>query len=187
MAFSIVITVLILVAILATLALGLSTEFFTMRMPSGPDTMGLIIPVLAGGLAALLTLLAAWVGIGRGAFGWISANVAMQIFVVTAAIVGLTILSMFAFGTWTGRKGAALALIGCVVLPLGVQGIILALAWIDPAQLRAAAWPRVIGGVLAVGAVAGLGMGFAVWFKTRLDSHRLVREAMKRHRTRQEP
>ena len=53
------------VAVLLTLLLAVATKFFTLRPPSGPDSMGLFVVFLLPVLAWLLVLAGALAAVGR--------------------------------------------------------------------------------------------------------------------------
>ena len=64
MILAIIATILLVPAILLTLLLGLATNFFTARVPTGPDAMGLIAPIAMIGVIWLCTIVAGWCVVG---------------------------------------------------------------------------------------------------------------------------
>lgn len=149
------------VAVLLTLALALTTKLFTLRPPSGPDAMGLVVVFFLPVVAWLLVLVAALAAVGRGAFDGISRTAGVPTLTVVGAVFGLGLLSVgaavfslevrYAFRTVAGLAGG-------LVLPLGVIGLLGFLLWAKPDDLAAARWlrPVEIGlGGLAILAFAG--------------------------------
>lgn len=135
MLLSIVITILIIVSFLCTLLVALSTEFFTSRVPGGPDAMATATPMLAAILAWILTLLALWCLTARGVFHWIGLSSPVLYTLVTLMGIGLAAAMAGAFGAWLERMTMVQpwAAIPGVLLPLVLQGFVLTLAWMDSA------------------------------------------------------
>ncbi|HYN41888.1 MAG TPA: hypothetical protein VE129_08945, partial [Thermoanaerobaculia bacterium] len=84
------------VAVLLTLLLALTTNLFTLRPPSGPDGMGLIIVFFLPIGAWVLVLIGALACVARGGFDWVSRSAGVPTLVVLGSIVGLGILSVAA-------------------------------------------------------------------------------------------
>jgi hypothetical protein len=71
-------------AVFLTLALALTTKLFTLRPPSGPDAMGLVVVFFLPVVAWLLVLAGALVCVARGGFDWVSRSGGIP----TLAVVG---------------------------------------------------------------------------------------------------
>lgn len=142
-------------AVLLTLALALTTKLFTLRPPSGPDAMGLVVVFFLPVVAWLLVLVAALAAVGAGAFDGISRSPGMPTLAVGATVFGLGLLSVgaavfslevrYSFRTVAGLAGGFL-------LPLGVIGLLGFLLWAEPSAVAAARWLRPV--QLALGGLA---------------------------------
>lgn len=161
MLFSVLITLPLILAALLTLGVGFSTAFFTARVPTGPDAMALATPVLAAGAAWILTLLAMWGCIGRGGLDWVSSRPLVPTIICTLSIVGLCVIAIGALAAWAERTSVPRILlpIAGTVVPLVLQGFLIACAWSGPESLAGAVWPRAVGIPLAAIAIGGLGVG----------------------------
>jgi len=168
------------VAVLLTLALALTTKLFTLRPPSGPDAMGLVVVFFLPVVAWLLVLCAALAAVGVGAFDGMSRSPGVPTLAVAATIFGLGLLSVgaavfslevrYAFRTVAGLAGGLL-------LPLGVIGLLGFLLWAKPAELAAARWLRPVQlglGGLALLAFAG---GLVLLVLQSAESARVAEES----------
>lgn len=166
----IVITILIVAAFLCTLLVALSTEFFTGRVPGGPDAMATATPILAAILAWILTLLALWCLTARGVFHWIGLSSPVLYVLVTLVAAGLAAAMAGAFGAWLERLTMLQpwAAIPGVLLPLVLQGFVLMLAWMDPAAAGQYHAVRLTSLILVIGAVGGLAL--AAWAAVHFGS-----------------
>ncbi len=84
------------IAVLLTLALALTTKLFTLRPPSGPDAMGLVVVFFLPVVAWLLVLAGALVCVARGGFDWLSRSGGIPTLAVVGTTVGLGGLSVAA-------------------------------------------------------------------------------------------
>jgi hypothetical protein len=164
------------IAVLLTLALALTTKLFTLRPPSGPDAMGLIVVFFLPIGAWVLVLFGALVCVARGGFDWVSRSPGIPTLAVLGTLVGLGILSVGAavFSLevrYATRTVAGLA--GGLVLPLLVVGLVGFLLWSEPASVSGATWLRPAGALLGVLAVFAFAGGFVLFLKGAADdAHR---------------
>lgn len=164
-------------ALLLTFLLALTTSFFTLRPPSGPDSMGLIVVFFIPAAAWLLVLLGALAGVGLGRFDWVSGSPGVPTLAVLGVVTGLGILSVaaavfslevrYAFRTPAGLAGGFL-------LPLLVVGLVGFLLWSDPAALAGARWLRPTGAALGVLAALTFCVGFVLLVKSSAENARRV-------------
>ena len=136
------------IAVLLTLALALTTKLFTLRPPSGPDAMGLVVVFFLPVGAWLLVLFGALVCVARGGFDWVSRSPGIPTLAVLGTVVGLGLLSVGAavFSLevrYSSRTVAGLA--GGLLLPLLVVGFVGFLLWSEPAPIAGARWLRPAG------------------------------------------
>lgn len=168
------------VALLLTLLLAVTTSFFTLRPPSGPDAMGLFVVFLLPVAAWLLVLAGALAAVGRGGFDWVSRTPGVPTLAVLGTTVGLGILSFAAAAFSLEVRFAARTLVGVAggfLLPLAVAGLLAFLLWKEPAAVSAARWVRPAGAVLAsLAALAFLG-GLVVLVQGSMEDARRAEEA----------
>ena len=173
-------------AVLLTLLLALTTKLFTLRPPSGPDAMGLVVVFFLPIGAWVLVLVGALACVARGGFDWVSRSAGIPTFAVLGSVVGLGILSVAAavFSLevrFSSRTVVGLA--GGLFLPLLVAGFVGFLLWTEPDAISAARWLRPTGAVLASLAVLAFCGGFAAFVKgaaedaKRAEEGRLADEA----------
>ena len=167
------------IAVLLTLALALTTKLFTLRPPSGPDAMGLVVVFFLPIGAWLLVLFGALVCVARGGFDWVSRSPGIPTLVVLGTVVGLGVLSVGAavFSLevrYASRTVAGLA--GGLLLPLLVVGLVGFLLWSEPASVSGATWLRPAGSVLAALAVLAFAGGLALFFKDSAEDARRAEE-----------
>ncbi len=167
-------------AVLLTFALALTTKLFTLRPPSGPDAMGLIVVLFLPVAAWVLVLVAALAGVGHGAFDWVSRSPGIPTLAVVATAVGLGILStaaaMFSLEVRYASR-TAIGLAGGLLLPLAVAAFLGALLWSDPASAAAARWTRPAGAVLAGLAALAFAGGFVLLLLQSAEKARVFEEA----------
>ena len=174
------------IAVLLTLALALTTKLFTLRPPSGPDAMGLIVVFFLPIGAWVLVLFGALVCVARGGFDWVSRSPGIPTLAVLGTVVGLGILSVGAavFSLevrYASRTVAGLA--GGLLLPLLVVGLVGFLLWSEPAAVSGARWLRPAGALLGALAVLAFAGGFVLFLKgaaedaQRAEEGRLADEA----------
>lgn len=167
------------VAVLLTLALALTTKLFTLRPPSGPDAMGLVVVFFLPIGAWLLVLFGALVCVARGGFDWVSRSPGIPTLAVLGTVVGLGILSVGAavFSLevrYASRTVAGLA--GGLLLPLLVIGVLGFLLWSDPGSVSGAGWLRPAGAILAALAVFAFAGGFVLFLKDSAEDARRAEE-----------
>ncbi len=157
-------------AVLLTLVTAGVTKLYTMKPPSGSDAMGLVVIFFVLIVAWLLTLVAAFIAVRRGAFDWVSGTPAVPTLAVLATAVGLGALSVVAAGMGlearTGAWRTPIGLAGAFLLPLAVQGFVAALLWTAPSVLAARSWPKAVGWPLLVLAFATAGWGVVAWVQS---------------------
>jgi hypothetical protein len=167
-------------AVLLTLALALTTKLFTLRPPSGPDAMGLVVVFLLPLAAWVLILAGAFCAVGRGAFDWVSRSPGVPTLAILGTVLGLGGLSVaaaiFSLEVRYSSRTAA-GLLGGLVLPLGVIGLLGLLLWAEPAAPSASRWLRPVGIALGgLAATAWLG-GFVLLAASSVKKARAVEEA----------
>ena len=173
-------TVALGIAVLLTLFLALATKLFTLRPPSGPDAMGLVVVVFLPIAAWILVLVAALAGIGRGGFDWVSGSPGIPTLAVLGTTVGLAILSVAAavFSLevrYDSRTVVGLA--GGFLLLLFVAGLLGFLLWSDPAAVAIARWLRPAGVALASLAVLAFLGGFVAIARSSAEDAKRAEEA----------
>ena len=173
-------TVALGLAVLLTLALALTTKLFTLRPPSGPDAMGLVVVFFLPVVAWLFVLAGAIAAVGRGGFDWVSRSPGMPTLAVLATVVGLGALStaaaLFSLEVRYGAR-TVVGLAGGLVLPLAAAAFLGALLRAEPAALAAARWPRPVGVALAVLAALAYVGGAGLLVKGAGESARRAAEA----------
>ena len=167
-------------AVLLTFALALTTKLFTLRPPSGPDAMGLIVVLFLPVAAWVLVLIAALACVGHGGFDWVSQSPGIPTLAVLATTLGLGILStaaaMFSLEVRYSSR-TVLGLAGGLVLPLAVVAFLGALLWSAPATVAAARWARPAGTALAGLAALSFAGGLVFLAMTSAEKARVVEEA----------
>ena len=166
-------------AVLLTLFLVLTTKAFTLRPPSGPDAMGLVVVFFLPVLAWLFVLAAALVCVVRGGFDWVSRSAGIPTLAVLATVVALGGLSVAAavFSLevrYSSRTAVGLA--GGLLLPLAVIGLVGWLLWSAPETVAAARWLRPAGAVLGSIAALAFCVGFVVLVKGSAEDARRAEE-----------
>ncbi len=167
------------IAVLLTLALALTTKLFTLRPPSGPDAMGLVVVFFLPVVAWLLVLVGALVCVARGGFDWVSRSGGIPTLAVVGTVLGLGGLSVAAalFSLevrYSSRTVVGLA--GGLLLPFLVIGLVGTLLWSAPETVAAARWLRPAGAVLASLAVLAFCGGFVALVKSSADDARRAEE-----------
>ncbi len=167
------------IAVLLTLLLALTTKLFTLRPPSGPDAMGLVIVFFLPIGAWVLVLIGALACVGRGGFDWVSRSAGVPTLTVLGSVVGLGILSVAAavFSLevrYSVRTVVGLA--GGLLLPLLVVGFLGFLLWSEPAAIAGTMWLRPTGAVLASLAVLAFCGGFATLVMSSAEDARRAEE-----------
>lgn len=173
-------TIALALAALLTLLLSMATSLFTMRAPSGPDSMGLFGLFLIPLVAWVLTLAAALLCVARGGFDWIGPYTGLPTLVVLFTVVGVAGASLVATAMSLEVRydyRSVLGLAGGALLPLVVQVFIGLLTWLPPAELVGRAWPRIVGGPLLLIALAAWGTGAAFWIKSQIARSQREAEA----------
>lgn len=141
----------------------LSTGGFMARPPQGANAMGLVIPLMASGLAAVLLLLAGWVLAMNGRLAWIGPHAG---WIASAVLAGIAGGAFGVFLTWVSRNGAWIAPAGIFlggIAPV-LAGILLwRLAWRDPAVATTA--PDIwLTAPLLIAALGGASLGlWGLW------------------------
>lgn len=160
---SILITGLVLVGFAVTVLTALSTAMFAGRVPTGPDSMSLAGPILAGAVGWLALLAAGWLCVARGGFDWVSSRPMVPLAAVTMVILAVGVGWLWGFWAWAEHWGPWSW--ACVVTgflsPVVLQGLVIACAWMGADELRGAWWPRLAG--LSLAPAAACGVAFAGW------------------------
>lgn len=157
-------TLMIGAAFLLTALVALSTGFFQGRVPTGPDAMAILGPVIAGAVSWVLMLAAAWICIGRGGFVWVADDWRAWL-TVTLVVVGMAMAAAGGFWGWAERMGPSpwlTGLAGTMIVPMLAQVILAFSAWGDPQWLSGTKMTFAIlaaGGVCLADALAGYGVG----------------------------
>lgn len=163
---SILTTVLLIGSTVTVIGNTAGTKGYTMKMPGGPDAMGIIVFFIFNLLGWILTLVASWLVAARGAFNWFVSPPAMAGFLMVFILIALGFISMMGIGVSMERKTKVRWLpgwAGGALLPVWANVFLLALAWNDPPALLDATWPLVAGFPLAVIAGAALVFGAVLW------------------------
>lgn len=163
MILAIIATILLVPAILLTLLLGLATNFFTARVPTGPDAMGLIGPIAALGVIWLCTLVAGWCAVGGRGFDWVSSRPLVPTVVVTMLILGVGLAAVGGFSLWLERFSAAggLGTLLSIGAPVALHVFLLVCVW-KGRQSGTEQWGKYA--LLAFSPVVLAGLGFAVLY-----------------------
>ncbi len=168
------------IAVLLTLALALTTKLFTLRPPSGPDSMGLVVVFFLPVVAWLLVLAGALAAVGHGVFDWVSRSPGIPTLAVLGTVVGLGGLSvaaaMFSLEVrYASRTVVGLA--GSFVLPLAVIGLLGFLLWSEPASVATTRWLRPAGTALAALAAAAYVGGLVLLMLQSAERARVAEES----------
>jgi hypothetical protein len=177
------------IAVLFTLFLVLATKAFTLRPPSGPDAMGLVVVFFLPVAAWVLVLGGALACVARGGFDWVSRSSGIPTLAVVAAVVGLGGLSVAAaiFSLevrYSSRTVVGLG--GGLLLPLGVIGLLGFLLWSEPTAIASVRWLRPAGAALGILAAAAWLGGFALLLKGASDDARRAEESRREDDARDE-
>lgn len=166
-------------AVLLTFLLALTTSFFTLKPPSGPDSMGLIVVFLLPIGAWLFLLVGALAGVGLGRFDWVSRSPGVPTLAVLGSAVGLGILSVaaavYSLEVHSPLRTPA-GLAGGFLLPLFVVGLVGFLLRTEPSALAGVRWLRPTGAVLGTLAVLTCGVGFVLLLRSSAQSARRAEE-----------
>lgn len=131
------------------------------RVPTGADAMGLIVPLVLAGVAALLLPAAAGLLLANGRLAWLGAFGGWK---VMAVMLGVGIAAGAVLIAWMERLGGWVMPLGlfCGALaPALAIGLLVASAWRDSAAWPTQAWPKFAAAVLLASALCGLGL--AAW------------------------
>ena len=161
-------TIALALAALLTLLVAAMTSVFTMKLPGGPDAMGIFGLFLVQLLSWLLVLAAAFGAVAQGSFRWLTPSRALAapvVFLVAAGLGGLGIAAANASLTVSFPARTLTGFAGAFLLPLLVQAYLLAHLRTAPAAHAASSWPRPIGGFLAVVAVVAWGLGVVTFLR----------------------
>ena len=160
MILAIIATILLVPAILLTLLLGLATNFFTARVPTGPDAMGLIAPIAMIGVIWLCTIVAGWCVVGAHGFDWVSPRPLVATVVVTLLILGVGLGAVGGFAMWLERYPGAggFGTLLSVGVPVALHVLMLLCAW-KGNQLEIEKWGRYALLAFSPAVLAGLGFG----------------------------
>lgn len=186
---AIIITVLLIPSTLLLMANVAVTEGFRGRVPSGPDSMGLAMPVIGTGLGTIGFLIATWINVGHGGFNWITINGGLALVVATIATVGICLAAFFALVAWMEKWTKwifPLGNIGSGIGPLSYAIILLICAWAPPGTLAAGSFPLIATAIVAPISLAGLSAGAYAGSKALRRSiersSRAMEEEMERER-----
>ncbi len=166
-------------AVLLTLFLALTTKLFTLRPPSGPDAMGLVVVFFLPIAAWVLVLVGALACVGRGGFDWVSRSPGVPTLAVLGTTVGLGILSVAAAVFSLEVRFASRTVVGLAggfVLPLLVAGLLAFLLWSEPAAVASARWLRPAGVALAALAMIAFGGGLVALVRSSAEDAKRAEE-----------
>ena len=170
----------LVVSLLVTLLIVAVSSCFTMRIPSGPDAMGLFIFVIFGAVQWIAIFAAAMICVGLGGFDWLAKTPGvptLTVLVATIALAGLSTVGMFA-GLERGSDHRVLwGMSGAVVLPILVQAYLAILMWRPPGKLIVETWPKIVGAPLALAALGAIVVGVVAWGKAQAARAEREREA----------
>ncbi|MGH7132477.1 MAG: hypothetical protein ACREJO_11080 [Phycisphaerales bacterium] len=158
-------------SLLVTLLTLAVSSCFTMRIPSGPDAMGLFVFIIFSAVQWVLILAAALMCVGCGGFDWLSKTPGVPTLAVLVSIValaGLSTVGMFGGLERNSDCRVLWGMSGAVVLPLIVQAYLAILLWRPPAKLVEELWPKLVGGPLALAALATIVAGCVMWGKAQV-------------------
>lgn len=155
-------TIALAIAALLTLLVAATTSFFTMKLPGGPDAMGIVVVFFVQLLAWVLTLGAALAAVKRGSFDWVTRSgglAFLAVLLVAVALAGLGVAALDASLKPSFPARTLVGLAGALVLPLLAQAWLLALLRSDPGAPGASRWLRPFGGLLVLAALLACGLG----------------------------
>jgi hypothetical protein len=160
---AIIATILLVPAILLSILLGVATNFFTARVPTGPDAMGLIGPIAALGVIWFCTMVAGWCAVGGHGFDWVSSRPLVPTVVVTMLILGVGLAAVGGFSLWLERFSAAggLGTLLSVGAPVALHVFLLVCVW-KGRQSGTEQWGKYA--LLAFSPVVLAGLAFAVLY-----------------------
>lgn len=157
-ALSIIATLALLASLAGPLIMAAGTKGFTIRVPSGPDAMGIVVFFILSVAHWLATLLGAILVACRGVFAWIATPAGAAAILLAFATIALGVLSFLAMiaslerKPWRTPAGWA----GAFALPAAWSFYLLILAWFDPGMASRDLWPRLVGAPFALAAVASI-------------------------------
>lgn len=167
-------------SLLATLLTAGVSSCFTMRIPSGPDAMGLFVFVIFTAVQWIAILAAAMMCVGIGGFDWLAKTPGVPTLVVlisTCALAALSTAGLFGGLERNSDYRVLWGMGGAVVLPLIVQAYLAILLWRPPAKLVQELWPKIVGAPLALAALVAIVGGCVMWGKIQIDRAEREREA----------
>jgi hypothetical protein len=159
------ITLLVVVWVLGVLFNAALSGAYASAPPTGPQAMGLVVPIFGIAIASVALILATWICVGRGGFDWVSGTPLVPTAVATVVMLGVCLAASGALGVWMegemtfGRAVVPIGVVCGVLVPLATVVLLLVCAWMDPSSPRGLALLRGLGGVLVVGALAGYALG----------------------------
>lgn len=177
-------TILLVAALLLTVMLGLSTNFFTARPPSGPDAMGLAGLLIGMGLRWLAIFVAALICLGRGSFDWISPRPGVPTLWVIGGMIGLGVVFALCWMQWASSPKfytVPAGLLGGMGLPILLQLYLFAVLWAPRTSVQSATWPKYLGLPLAGAGAIGVAIGTIMLVGHQVASIRRQQQAFKDH------
>jgi hypothetical protein len=159
MLLSIFVTLLAILAMLMTLVVVGSTGGFTGRVPGGPDAMGLVIPFFAALISTVAMIIGAWCCIGTGGLGWVSERSGAVALIASGVALGIGLAQSGMLIAWSERMGAWVVpagIVGGLIAPLVLCGLLIACAWTPAETMRSSNLPLILGWGLAIVAAGGL-------------------------------
>lgn len=176
-------TIALAIAALLTLLVAAMTSLFTMKLPGGPDAMGIVVVFFVQLLAWVLTLGAAFAAVRRGSFDWLTrsgALAALLVLVVVAGLAGLAVAAANASLSPATPARTLVGLSGALLLPLLAQAYLLGLLRSDAASVGASPWTRPVAGLLALAALLACGLGLLEMVRSGRQKARAI-EAARQH------
>lgn len=174
---------------IVTFALGAGTKWFTMRTPSGPDSMGIIVFFFGQLLAWGLTLIGAWLTTGRGGFVWLIAPApaaGIVLFFLIAALAFVGVLAMGASLSNNLKRRTLYGWLGAFLLPVATNAFIEFLALADPAMLAKSLVLRIAAIPFGLIAAAAAITAIVLLFKSQARSADRLRREIEASRARDE-
>lgn len=176
--------------VIATLVVLLhlpGTNFYTMRAPSGPDSMGLALYFFALIAAWALILVGMLAGVSRGAYAWTGApgpGVVLGVLALCAGLGTVCIAATFASMHTRTPARSLVGLSGGFMLPAVTIAFAGALLWGPREATASARWAWWFAAPLCIVSLCGLGGLGIGWIKGQQARARAIAEQYEEDRKR---